>query len=182
MFNLNHILKALFMFFRKISYIFTQKGVVYFGKNLTIHPNAKLVASQNSKIIIESNCSIAAHCIIVAQNESFISLDNNVSLSRGVQIYARQKITIGEGTLIGNNTCIFDHDHDYKCIEGVRANKYIEAPIKIGKNVWIGCNVVILRGTTIGNNCVVGAGSIIKGQYKDNTLIVQKRTESVYDI
>lgn len=35
--------------------------------------------------------------------------------------------------------------------------------------------VVILRGTKIGDNCVVGAGSVIKGEYEDNTIIVQKR-------
>ena len=74
---------------------------------------------------------------------------------------------------------IFDHDHDYKTTGGVRANKYIEDAVSIGKNVWTGCNVVILRGTTLGDNCVVGAGAVIKGNYPDNSVIIQKREEKV---
>ncbi len=176
---MNYLLKVIFLAFRRLFYAIAQKGRFSWGRNLTIHPNAKLAASQNSEIVINNNCSMAALCIIVAQNGANVNLGENVSLSRGVQIYARKGITIGEGTMIGNNTCIFDHDHDYKCTGGVRANTYIENPIKIGKNVWIGCNAVILRGTVLGDNCVVGAGAIIKGHYQDNSLIIQKRTETV---
>ena len=54
----------------------------------------------------------------------------------------------------------------------------------IGDNSWIGCNVVILRGTSIGKNCIVGAGSVLKGTYPDNSVIVQKRqtTATVYPL
>lgn len=43
----------------------------------------------------------------------------------------------------------------------------------------VGCNVVILRGTSIGKNCIVGAGSVLKGTYPDNSVIVQKRQTTV---
>ena len=45
----------------------------------------------------------------------------------------------------------------------------------IGKNVWIGSNVVILRDTVIGDNVVVAAGSVVKGNVPSNTLFVNKR-------
>ena len=40
--------------------------------------------------------------------------------------------------------------------------------IRIGNNVFIGANVTILPGTTIGNNCIIGAGSVVKGICEDN--------------
>lgn len=44
-------------------------------------------------------------------------------------------------------------------------------PIEIGNNVWIGLNTTILKNTRIGNNCVIAAGSVVKGQFPDNVLI-----------
>ena len=56
---------------------------------------------------------------------------------------------------------------------------YCYAPIIIGNDCWIGANTVILRGTKIGDNCVVGAGCVLKGVFPTNSVIVQKRQTSV---
>ena len=52
---------------------------------------------------------------------------------------------------------------------------YNTGKLKIGKNCWIGANTVILRGTVLGDNCVVGAGSVLKGHYESGSIILQKR-------
>ena len=57
----------------------------------------------------------------------------------------------------------------------------IALPITVGDDVWIGANTVILRGTVIGRDCVVGAGSVLKGVYPAGSVIVQKRTENIYE-
>lgn len=171
-------IKILLLLFRKIFYRIFNVNIII-GKNANIHPFAKIVASHESEVKISDNCAIAGAGIINAENGGGVFLHENVSLSRGVQIYARKHVVIGSGTMLGNGTMIFDHDHDYMQPGGVRANKYIEEPISIGKNVWTGCNVVILRGTVLGDNCVVGAGAVIKGKYPDNSIIIQKREENV---
>lgn len=66
-----------------------------------------------------------------------------------------------------------------KIRRGVAAKQYKTAPIRIGNNVWIGANCVILRGTVIGDNSVVGAGTVLKGIYPPDSLIVQKRETQV---
>ena len=45
------------------------------------------------------------------------------------------------------------------------------APVTIGKNCFIGCNALILKGVVLGDNCVVGAGSVVTGQFEDNCVI-----------
>ena len=45
-------------------------------------------------------------------------------------------------------------------------------PITIGNNVWIGANVIVLKGTVLGDNTVVGTGSVVKGEYPSNCVIV----------
>ena len=89
---------------------------------------------------------------------------------------------IGEGVQIGPDTKIYDHDHDYRVPGGIGAGKFVTAPVTIGDNSWIGCNVVILRGTSICKNCIVGAGSGLKGAYPAGSMIEQKRqtTATVY--
>ena len=56
---------------------------------------------------------------------------------------------------------------------------FVASQIEIGENVWVGANTVILRGTKIGNNCVIGAGSVIKGIIPANSIIIQKRNQIV---
>ena len=49
----------------------------------------------------------------------------------------------------------------------------------IGNKVWIGCNVTILKNTFVGNNCVIAAGSVVKGTFPDNTLIAGNPAKAV---
>ena len=84
-------------------------------------------------------------------------------------------ITLDSGVELSPNVQIYDHDHDFRADGGIKAGKYKTTPVSIGKNVWIGANSVILRGSTIGENAVVGAGSVVKGMIQENSVFVQKR-------
>ena len=108
-----------------------------------------------------------------------LKIGNNVSFGMNNIIVCLDQIEIGDDCEFGPNVCVFDHDHDYKNKNGLSSNQYKTAPIIIGKNVWIGANTIILRGTKIGDNSVIAAGSIIKGGYPNNSIIIQKRETSV---
>jgi len=69
------------------------------------------------------------------------------------------------------------YDHDFRAKNGLKEVKYKTLLVIIDDNVWIGANTVILRGTRIGNKCIVRARSVIKGEFDDNTVIVQKREQ-----
>lgn len=88
-------------------------------------------------------------------------------------------LQIGNNVEVGPNVCIYDQDHDTKCEGGIKAGKFITAPVNIGDNTWIGANVVILRGTNIGRNCIIAAGSIVKGEVPDNSTYIQKREKLI---
>ena len=82
---------------------------------------------------------------------------------------------------IRSECLIYDHDHDISSAESIHDSGYKTSPVVIGDDVWIGANTVILRGTVIGRDCVVGAGSVLKGVYPAGSVIVQKRTENIYE-
>ena len=87
-------------------------------------------------------------------------------------INCANKISIGSYTKIAPNVSINDHDHNYKGVEG---GNLIKGEVIIGKNVWIGSNSVILRGTVIEDNAVVAAGSVVKGHVPKDSLFLNKR-------
>lgn len=107
-------------------------------------------------------------------------IGNNVSVNSNNMIACHEKVVIGDNVQLSPNVQIYDHDHDFRAKDGLAALKYKTSPVTIGNNVWIGANSVILRGTKIGDNCVVGAGSIIKGVYKAGTIIIQKRSTDIH--
>lgn len=81
------------------------------------------------------------------------------------------KVTVGNNVLIGPNVGIYTAGHplDYE----KRNQEYEYAiPINIGNNVWIGGNVVINPGITIGDNAVIGSGSIVTKNIPNNVIAV----------
>ena len=99
----------------------------------------------------------------------------NIHLGKGVFINAGCKfqdqggIWIGDGALIGHNTVLATLNHGLRPEE---RHDLIPKPIHIGKNVWIGSNSTVLAGVTIGDNAVIGAGSVVTKDVPENTVAV----------
>lgn len=81
------------------------------------------------------------------------------------------KVTIGNNVMFAPNVSLFTAGHP---IHSEPRNKGIEYafPITIGDNVWIGGNVVVNPGVSIGENCVIGSGSVVTKDIPDNSIAV----------
>ena len=77
-------------------------------------------------------------------------------------------IEIGDKTMIGPNVSIVTINHDINPETRVNATP---KPVKIGKNVWIGADCTILPGVTIGENSVIGAGSVVTKDVPNNAIV-----------
>lgn len=83
-------------------------------------------------------------------------------------------ISIGKATTISEDVLLLTHD--YSISKGLKLldpnlNGRFLRPIRIGANSFIGIRSIILPGTTIGDNVIVGAGSVVKGVFPDNVVI-----------
>lgn len=103
-----------------------------------------------------------------------IEIGENSTILHSGYIWAgyESKIIIGKDVMIGPNTMIvaFDHGMVIDPKTPFKKQDYLEKDIIIGNNVWIGANVVILKGVEIGDNCVVAAGSVITKSLKNNSI------------
>jgi len=91
----------------------------------------------------------------------------------GTVIVARKSVEIGDGTGVAANVVIADSDfHVVWPPERRFAPAPIEEaePVKIGRRVWIGYGAIILKGVTIGDNAIIGAGSVVTRDVPANTL------------
>ena len=130
------------------------------------------VFSKKSKINIGKFVFIRKNTTIRIDDESTLDIGDHVFMNDNCNINCANKISIESYTKIAPNVSINDHDHNYKGVEG---GNLIKGEVIIGKNVWIGSNSVILRGTVIEDNAVVAAGSVVKGHVPKDSLFLNKR-------
>ena len=89
-----------------------------------------------------------------------ISIGNDVYINFGCVILDCGPVTIGNQVLIGPNVGIYDANHALDAQERMDG-ALIPGKIRIGNRVWIGGGTIILPGVTIGDDTVIGAGSIV---------------------
>lgn len=87
-------------------------------------------------------------------------------LNSSASVYCCRRVEIGPNCLIGDQTAIFDsqfHQTD-------EASEPVRAPVKIGRNVWVGYRAIILAGVEIGDHSVIGAGSVVTSSIPSRVL------------
>jgi len=77
------------------------------------------------------------------------------------------EVKIGSRTLFGPNVQIYTATHPIDPVERASGLEYAK-PIRIGEDVWVGGSAVICPGVTIGNRCVIGAGSVVTKDIPDD--------------
>ena len=108
-------------------------------------------------------------------------LHNGVFINNSCSFNCMERIEIGVGTMMGEGDRFYDHDHIYTA-EKIEKWQWTSAPIIVGRDCWIGSNVTILKGVTIGENTIIGAGCLIRNDipsnsvvYNDGNLVVKER-------
>jgi acetyltransferase-like isoleucine patch superfamily enzyme len=94
-----------------------------------------------------------------------IQIGNQTGCS-GVVLSSRSSIRIGDRVRLGGNVRVFDHDYhalDYMARRDSASDQAAcrTAPVVIGDDVLIGTNAIILKGVTIGDRSIIGAGSVV---------------------
>lgn len=102
--------------------------------------------------------------------QSRIIIGKNVATNNNLTLCAANYIEIGDDTLIGQGVTIMDHE-----AHGMAADKRRQlgeiGKVIIGKNVWLGNNVIVLKNSKIGDNTIVAAGAIVSGKFPANVII-----------
>lgn len=132
-------------------------------------------ATKEGSILIEDGVYLTSSDI--EANGGAIYIREGTYINKNAQIVSLGEVKIGRDCAIGPNLTIYDHDHIFTRNGKNDWTKSKVGSVIIGDNVWIGANVTILRGTKVGNNCIIGAGSVVKGTIPSGKMIIPKSCE-----
>ena len=139
-----------------------------------IHHSVKLLVKKEGKIFFGRHNIIERYGNIYVGENAVLTLGNKNYFNQGLIISCQDSISIGNGCMFGPNVMIFDNNHRYYKNTGVSFD-LSKKEVQIGNNCWIASNVVILKGTTIGDNCIIGASSVISGNIPENSIVISNR-------
>jgi acetyltransferase-like isoleucine patch superfamily enzyme len=100
-------------------------------------------------------------------------------LSSGVRIRSARSVRIGDNCMLAENCYITDadwHDIHHRIYPGKRA------PVRVGNNVWLADSVTVCKGVTIGDNCIVGSGSVVTRDLEPNAIAAGNPAKVIAEI
>ena len=150
---------------RNVSYAL---NLTIFGKPLIINRGI-INLGMNCKLISSSKFygqGIQPVSLYTLNENSRIDIGGSCTLN-GTSIRVVSHVSIGNDCVFAPDVKIIDHDHNLSPTERHSSN-YISSPITIENNVWVGYNVVILKGVKIGKNSIIGAGSVVAKDIPEN--------------
>jgi len=102
------------------------------------------------------------------KDDGFISIGRYCLICPGVRISAATGITVGDSCMMASGVYITDSDWHgiYDRLDYIGAS----APVTIGSNVWLGDSVIVCKGVTIGDNSIIGAGSVVTSDVPSNVI------------
>lgn len=177
---LNRIIAPLILKAR-LSTISLRSPNAVFGKGVKIDKDTQINIRKNS-LIVGDNVYLRSNShnyhagmpfpttILIDKDGAQCIIGDNCRIN-GVYIHAQRKVMIGRNSVIAAGVNIVDSNgHIVKSYDRTKGRDKPE-DIVIGENVWIGLNSIILKGTKIGDNSIVAAGSVVKGSFPKNVII-----------
>lgn len=182
-----HRLKLAFRFF------FPKKSCAIFGNGAILDYRANIYNSSNNplKIIVGDGSHIDG-ILMVWKNKGEIIIGKNTYIGLGSRVWSAKRISIGNNVQVAHNVNIFDnniHSIDPK----IRNKEFLqhyenddsnlkEMEVIIEDNVWLGANAIVLKGVTIGENSIVGAGSVVTKNIPPNCIVVGNPAKIISEI
>lgn len=133
--------------------------------------NAKIIfEAKTGKVLIGDRCYIGSDCSIISRNR--IELGNDVTIAWGVTLYDHDSHSGDWRDRARAVRHFYDHYGEPDCFDRIDWTNVNAAPIKICDRVWIGFDVVVLKGVTIGEGAIVGARSVVTRDVAPYTIVV----------
>lgn len=98
-----------------------------------------------------------------------VEIGDNFYANHNLLILDCAKVTFGDNVFIGPNCSFYTALHPLNAQERNKGLEYAK-PIKVGSNVWFGGSVTVIAGVTIGDNCTIGAGSVVTKDIPPNSV------------
>lgn len=143
------------------------------GSGFLARKGALIDIAAGGRVSVGRNVMLAENVAIYVGPDAELKLGDRCFVGRGTVIVCNEKVEIGEGTQIAHRTTLIDSDHRFDSADRPVADQGgVYSPVIIGKEVWIGAQAIVLKGVTIGDRGVVGAGSVVTRSVNAGEVVV----------
>ncbi|WP_298368871.1 methyltransferase domain-containing protein [uncultured Lutibacter sp.] len=157
------------------------------GRNSNIHKSS-VIENIKGEIEIGENFKLGLGANLLPY-DGFIKIGDNSLVNNYSIIYGHGGVEIGNNTQIAAHCTIIPANHNYSFLNiPIQLQGESRRGIKIGDNVWVGANSVILDGVKIGNGCIIGASSVVTKSIPENcvafgnpAVVIRKRDDFVLE-
>lgn len=120
-----------------------------------------------------ASASVQRYSVLNARAGAVIQLGRGSRIGAFAVISAIQRIEIGADVLIADRVFIADHHHEFSDPHRpvIEQDSSPARPVSIGAGSWLGINVCIMPGVTLGSGCVVGAGSVVTRSFPAGSIV-----------
>lgn len=144
-----------------------------FGETQTtdIH-RERTIIDIRGKVVFRGGCKFGTGSRISVDEDASAEFGSNFNATAQLKLICKKSMTFGKNNLLSWNCLLMDSDqhHIFDKENGEKIND--DRPIKIGDNVWIGCDTTILKGTEITDNVIVGAESVVIGKHNESFVAI----------
>lgn len=167
----------------KLSVLYNNPNVkIQLGLKIEEYFSANLPHSDYA-ISFGANVHFKKYCHLLVFENGNLAIGADVFFNNYCSINCLDHIIIGQNTVFGEGVKIYDHNHAHSYVDNkliVERSRFKTAPVTIGANCWIGSNVTILKGASIGDNTIIGANNLIYKSVPANT-IVKAKTDPIFN-
>ena len=153
------------------------KSNFQFGKNVTIESYTILDGYASEKIILGDNAKIGMFSKLLSTSHlstygKGLKMGNNSAIGDYTHFGAPGGIVIGNDVIMGSYISFHSENHNFSDTgKLIREQGVSHLGITLGNNIWVGAKVTFLDGCKIGDNSVVAAGAVVKGEFPSNSVI-----------
>jgi len=105
-------------------------------------------------------------------HEGLVSIGAKTVLGQECTISAFQHVSIGRECILADRVMLIDFDHGVTEVDRpIRLQGIYKRDVRVGHNVWIGYGACVLRGVTVGDNCIVGTNSVLTREVPENAVV-----------
>lgn len=155
---------------------------ILLGNNVYIDPSSSI-----NNVKFGNRCKVAKNCSIYGSSQYVLSIGDDCYIGMNSIINGfSQQITIGNNVSIAQNVNLMADSGPNMSTVLQKLFPIEKFPIIIGNDCWIGAGAVLLPGTILSDRCIVGANSVVRGEFVKGSIIVGAMAKAIrienYDI
>jgi acetyltransferase-like isoleucine patch superfamily enzyme len=136
-----------------------------------ICPGVKLEIGRHATLCV-GRWAWVGHGSKLRVHEGTVRIGAKTVLGQECTISAFQHVSIGRECILADRVMLIDFDHGVTEVDRpIRLQGIYKRDVRVGHNVWIGYGACVLRGVTVGDNCIVGTNSVLTREVPENAVV-----------